>query len=548
MSTFRRGAWCAAPDPGRLVEHAFPDREVTMSLAPPSTPPDRLSAERAAAPSAEHAAPGPPSVPDGPLSRTDAERLGSRIQDQAARIAEATCELLLMVGEFDARGGLSWFVGLKSTAHWLAWACSMSAGTAREHVRIARVLPTMPRTLGEFRAGRLSFSKVREMTRVAGRIDEDALVELARDSTASQLARAISSFRAADGSRLDQEMIREARWPTRDDGMVELRAVLPAEVGAEVTTALELAMARDGHDDAPAATTVTPDARNVPPTAAGQASGEATSTDRADAEVTTTATLEQRRADALLDVARGYLAAAPDDRSGEDRHVVVVQVSADALSRDVPAGTSQRCSTTGGGPLETRTAERLACTGKVSVAITDTTGEVLHLGRSRRLASRAQRRALRLRDETCVFPGCHQSRHLDAHHVTPWSEGGRTDIDGLALLCRRHHVIVHEGGLRLQPLPASAAGLSRFTVVDAEDRPVQARWPAMLERVRTRPSPGVQGDEAGEAAEAGKDDGHDTPPPGSADPRRIAARTGGQGFSLSACVDALCQNVVTLAA
>ncbi|MCT2178924.1 HNH endonuclease, partial [Brachybacterium muris] len=171
-------------------------------------------------------------------------------------------------------------------------------------------------------------------------------------------------------------------------------------------------------------------------------------------------TLEQRKADALVHVARGYLAHAPTDRSGEDRHLVIIQVSADALTRNVPAGTPPHpttspplCHVVGHDtPLEPATAERLACTGKIALQITSDTGEILHLGRSRRLASPAQRRALRLRDRTCSFPGCHQSRHLDAHHVTPWSEGGTTDIDGLALLCRRHHVIVHEGGHHLVPM------------------------------------------------------------------------------------------------
>ena len=95
----------------------------------------------------------PESEPPAPLDRAEAEALGQRIQQQAAVIAEATCELLLMVGDFDARGGLGWFGGLKSTANWLSWSCSMSPGTAREHVRAARALPEMPSTVAAFRAG-----------------------------------------------------------------------------------------------------------------------------------------------------------------------------------------------------------------------------------------------------------------------------------------------------------------------------------------------------------------------------------------------------------
>ena len=72
----------------------------------------------------------------------------------------------------------------------------------------------------------------------------------ARSMTASKLARTISGFRAVDGSRLGQDAVREARWQVLEDGMIEIRAVLPAEVGAELVTALELAMDRDGRDPA----------------------------------------------------------------------------------------------------------------------------------------------------------------------------------------------------------------------------------------------------------------------------------------------------------
>ena len=519
-----------------------------------------------------------------PLNRAAAESLGVRIQQQAASIAAATCELLLMVGEFEARDAVGWFVGLKSTAHWLSWSCSMAPGTAREHVRVARALPSMPLTVKEFRAGRLSYSKVREMTRVADRVDEKVLVEMARGMTASQLSRTIAGFRAVDRSRLGQDAARQADWFVREDGMIEIRAVLPAEMGAEVLAALELAMDRDGSEPlafeceataAAAATAPAPTPATAPTAGAlpeSEIEGPGPAAERA-AVITTTATLEQRKSDALHSLARTYLDAEPDDRSGEDRHLVIVQVSAEALSQNVPAGTPPRlapnapvdeplassvapaapgnvpagtpqlCGVLGAGPLEVSTAERLACTGKVAVVITDAGGEVLHLGRSQRLASRAQRRALRLRDTTCAFPGCHQVKHLDAHHLLPWSRGGPTDLEGLALLCRRHHVMVHEGGMRMvldaaRPSPHHR----RFQVLDSTGRPVQARWPATLEQIRVRENPGSVGVSASERRSVVA---AIRPVP---DPGRIAATTAGAGFSLAACVDVLCQNIIELAA
>ena len=74
---------------------------------------------------------------------------------------------------------------------------------------------------------------------------------------------------------------------------------------------------------------------------------------------------------------------------------------------------------------------------------------MLALGRSKRLVSKAQRRALLIRDRMCRYPGCHQIRHLKAHHRVPWSLGGSTDMDNLILLCQWHHTAVHEGGVTI---------------------------------------------------------------------------------------------------
>src|SRR5699024_11195490 len=75
-----------------------------------------------------------------------------------------------------------------------------------------------------------------------------------------------------------------------------------------------------------------------------------------------------------------------------------------------------------------------------------------------------------------------------AHHTTPWSAGGLTDLDGLALLCRRHHVMVHEGRLRLVRDPSrSGPHQPRFQALDPEGRPVEARWPARPEHLAFAP-------------------------------------------------------------
>src|SRR5271170_762204 len=94
------------------------------------------------------------------------ERLEAQICELAGHLAAATCRFLLLVGDFDARRGwASW--DLPSCAAWLAWKCQIGPGTAREHVRVARALRALPVICAEFAAGRLSYAKVRALTRIA---------------------------------------------------------------------------------------------------------------------------------------------------------------------------------------------------------------------------------------------------------------------------------------------------------------------------------------------------------------------------------------------
>ncbi|NYE73024.1 DUF222 domain-containing protein [Microlunatus parietis] len=114
------------------------------------------------------------------LDRAAAEALAGRICARAAEQAVASCQLLELIGEFDAGGGVGWMSGVKSVAHWVAFSCSMSPGAAREHVRVARAMRRMPTITAAFRAGELSYSKMREVTRVVGLVDEPACVSWPR--------------------------------------------------------------------------------------------------------------------------------------------------------------------------------------------------------------------------------------------------------------------------------------------------------------------------------------------------------------------------------
>jgi hypothetical protein len=358
--------------------------------------------------------------------KADADRLAGQICAAAALSAQATCALLELVAEFDATGAIRYWTEVKSLAHWLSWSCSMAPGVAREHVRVARALPKMPTVHAAFRAGRLSYSKVREISRVVDIIDETRLCAMATTATAAQLATVISTFRSCERRRIGQHTQRRMSWQHRDDGMVDLRARLTKEDAAILVAAIHAA--KDQYGTIP----TKPDPTDDEP---------------ANLEVGAYTTV-----DALVDVGRVFLDTTPADRSGEDRTLVVVHVSAELLAESVPAGTSppeaNTCHIEGQGPLEPATAQRLACDNPLLPAII-ADGEILTLGRTRRLVTRAQRRALMIRDRMCRYPGCHQTRHLKAHHIRSWATGGTTDLSNLILLCQFHHTTVHEGHLTI---------------------------------------------------------------------------------------------------
>ncbi|MBK7622029.1 MAG: DUF222 domain-containing protein [Kineosporiaceae bacterium] len=100
----------------------------------------------------------------------------------------------------------------------------------------------------------------------------------------------------------------------------------------------------------------------------------------------------------------------------------------------------------GGGPLPRHVLAQMLCTALISPTILDGNGAVLAQGRAQRLATPAQRRAVFARDRGCVIPGCDAPPDwCEVHHITPWADGGLTDVDKMAAACGRHHTGFHAG-------------------------------------------------------------------------------------------------------
>ena len=179
------------------------------------------------------ATPGPAAVP--------LERLEAQICELAGHLAAATCRFLVLVGDFDARRGwASW--EMTSCAAWLSWKCQMSSHTAREHVRVARALRELPVIRAEFGAGRLSYAKVRALTRIAAPDTEAGLAELAGPMTGNQLERFARAHRQITASDDTAARIQSrVTFRVEDDGCLSGSFRLPPLQGAVLLKALRAA-------------------------------------------------------------------------------------------------------------------------------------------------------------------------------------------------------------------------------------------------------------------------------------------------------------------
>jgi hypothetical protein len=358
---------------------------------------------------------------DSAVSRAvDQERsideLDAAIGRLVRRMNSECYRLLVLVRELDDRlGWMKW--SCKSCAEWLAWRCGLSLSAAREKVRTAQALRGLPKISAAFAEGRLSYTKVRALTRVAHEHNEDLLLAYALDAPAPRVEERCRQIRNAQ-----PDSVHHARraWESRSltvfrdeaRGTMRLTVELPIEEGELVVRALDCAVA----------------------------AGEVTTDPSPDAIAESKGTAwRAQQADALVAVVQSYLDGG-QDREGAtaDRYQVVVH--ADAKSLRGGAGCADL-------PIET--VKRLLCDCSLVTVVEDDNGHPLDVGRKQRTVSTPLRRALYARDRGCTFPGCHRRRYLDGHHLHHWIHGGETNPDNMTLLCTYHHRLLHEGGFRI---------------------------------------------------------------------------------------------------
>ncbi|MDQ6882635.1 MAG: HNH endonuclease [Candidatus Dormibacteraeota bacterium] len=312
--------------------------------------------------------------------------------------------------------------GSLSIVAWLRSHGKLSGGAAMERVAIARQLAQLPQTEKAFQRGELGYQHVAIMTRTAEHVGiaavqkaESTLLAQAQSHDPGQFVTIAKEFE----HRTDAEAaLRESNrafgrrclhLSEPRDGLVHLDGLLDAEGGATLKTALDKLMPPPSKTD-----------------------------DR---------TAEQRRADAMVDLARTALSGGKLGSTGGQRPHLVITAGVDTLA-GVPGAVPARID--GVGPIPVETAERHAYDATVSWLLgkAEFESETNH---AHRQIPPSTRRALVARDRECVFHGCHRpAGWCDGHHLVFWSRGGETKLDNLALVCGRHHRMLHEEGWTLE--------------------------------------------------------------------------------------------------
>jgi hypothetical protein len=365
--------------------------------------------------------------------------LVSRMRRLVQLRAMVDAALAEQVAAFDARAAAR-YDGQTSTQGWLRSRLRLG-GLAAQLLLVARQLADLPQVAKAFAAGEISLEHTAALARLVGQVGagplagyEPILLDLARQVAPAPLRVACEQVRQlldAEGGAGLATRQRRQRYLTAArtvDGMVHLQGLLDPMSGDVVLAALAAAMP-------------------VP-------------TEQEDRTAT------QRRADALVDVCGGWLAAGQAPTCGGVRPQVQVTVSLQTLQSSQRPDGPRPGQASGGGsaagprggllgevavlaggqPVSAGQARRLACDAGIIPVVLGAGSEPLDIGRLTRVVPVSLRRALQLRDGGCRFGGCDRpAPWCDAHHIRHWADGGATDLGNLILLCAHHHTLVHEG-------------------------------------------------------------------------------------------------------
>ena len=318
----------------------------------------------------------------------------SAVLDAGAQWLAQQHQLIARIAELDVSD--EWAAdGATSCAHWVSAALDVDLSTAREWVRVGRALATLDEVDAAFAAGRVSYSKVRALTRVATPETQGELLELAEHVPAGRLGHALAAWQMRQETPEETESRQRAKmalwWHSDADGMAVMTVrLLPADM-ARVQAAVD-GRVRAWRPDASA------DASRRWPSLANQ------------------------RADAFVELCR--------DGIGGVTTEVVLHVRGDGCSMD------------DGSPVSESAVARVAQSSFLRVLIHDAEGRPINASGRHRHPTTRQRRVVHERDRVCV--DCGATDLLEYDHDPPFEQSHRTIVDELRLRCAQCHHRRHQ--------------------------------------------------------------------------------------------------------
>ena len=171
---------------------------------------------------------------------------------------------------------------------------------------------------------------------------------------------------------------------------------------------------------------------------------------------------DQRRGQALVELVRRAVAAGTGVGSNPKAQLILT-MDWESLASGVRGAGRTVGGSDDGNLLAPETVRRLSCDASVVPLVLGSQGEILDQGRVVRFFTPAQTKRLWLRDGGCTYPGCSMPPHwTDAHHLVHWADFGTTDLDNAALLCERHHTVVHSRRYSGEVVHDATGGIVRW--------------------------------------------------------------------------------------
>jgi uncharacterized protein DUF222/HNH endonuclease len=298
--------------------------------------------------------------------------------------------------------------GYNSRTDWMRFNCHLTDRVAADRIRVGEHVGELPMSIDYLRDGEIGYAHLATMARTANAVgqvfDEKQLLPLALEHTPGKFYFKSLHYRhSVDAKKYAEEQAEEEHnhrlsLSTAEDGCLLINGVLDPVSGAAVRTVLEpLARPSGAHDD-----------RLLP----------------------------KRYADAMVEALT----------AGKPVNLQVTATIETLKGLAGAAGGDMEFSL----PISSATVRRMACECSVTRVLLSQDSVTIDVGRSTRVLSTGLRRALRVRDGHCQWPGCERPASLcHGHHLTHWTDGGETALGNLILLCHRHHRMVHEGGWQI---------------------------------------------------------------------------------------------------